>query len=600
MRRAVGAGAPTGLLSGSARRHQRSRRPRLPATSSRLCRACRRSAACRQCACGSPAATGGRRAGLCRSRECVWRCSSCYSSQACVGGNGGGDGQGQLFGFALDRVVGQLRVAFHETGVELAAAEFRVAQDFLVVGGGGLHALQAHVVQGTQAAVHGFFPGQRPHHQLQAHGVVKRRDGVAGVDRRVGTHAGTAGRVVTGDLAEAGQEVVLRVFGVDTKLQRETTVLDVFLFHRQRQARGDADLLTHDVDAGDFFGDGVFHLHPGVHLHEVHLALGEQKLHGAGVLVTHGLGGTHRQVADVGALFRGELRAWSNFDELLVAALNRAITLEQVNHVAKAVTKDLRLDVLGIDDAFFQEHFRRTEGLGGFGNYAREGLFEFFAAVAAADTTTATTGGGLEHHRVTNAVAFGDGFGDVGDVAFGAGRHRHAGLDHAVARFGLVAHAANHFGRRTDEFDPAFGADVCQLGVFRQETVAGVQRITAGFHGQVHQLARVQVAGQRLGTNAVGFVGTFDVQRVAVGVRVNSDRANAHLGAGTHDSYGNLTTVGDQDLFYHLEIPLSRLLRLRPVGSESARDQMFHDSRETHTRRNGGLTKINNYWVVYK
>jgi hypothetical protein len=35
-----------------------------------------------------------------------------YSSQACVGGDGGGDGQGQLFGFALDRVVGQLRVAY--------------------------------------------------------------------------------------------------------------------------------------------------------------------------------------------------------------------------------------------------------------------------------------------------------------------------------------------------------------------------------------------------------------------------------------------------------------------------------------------------------
>jgi hypothetical protein len=60
----------------------------------------------------------------------------------------------------------------------------------------------------------------------------------------------------------------------------------------------------------------------------------------------------------------------------------------------------------------------------------------------------------------------------------------------------------------------------------------------------------------------VGFISTFDVQRVAVGGGVDRDRANAHLGAGTHDSYGNFTTVGDQDLFYHLEIPLSRLLRL--------------------------------------
>src|SRR5476651_89195 len=392
MRRAVGAGAPTGLLSGSAHRHRRSRRPRLPATSSRLCRACRRLAACLQCAYEWQAATGGRHAGWCRLQRSSW--TFLYSSQACVGGDGGGDGQGQLFGFALDRVVGQFRVAFNEAGVELAATEFRVTQDFLVVRGGGLDPLQTHVVEGTQATVHCLFPSQRPHHQFQAHGVVERRDGVAGVDRRVGTNARTAGCVVTGDLAEARQEVVFRVFGVDPELQRETAMLDVFLFHRKRQAGRDADLLTHNVDAGDFFGDGVFHLHPSVHLHEVHLALGEQELHGTGVLVTHSLGRTHRQVADVGALFRGQLRARGDLDQLLVAALNRAITLEQVHDVAKAVAEDLRFDVFRIDDALFQEHFRRTKGLGRFGNDPWECLFKIFSAVAATDTPAATTGGG--------------------------------------------------------------------------------------------------------------------------------------------------------------------------------------------------------------
>ena len=134
-------------------------------------------------------------------------------------------------------------------------------------------------------------------------------------------------------------------------------MLDVFLLDRQRQARGDADLLANDVDAGDLLGDGVLHLHAGVHLHEVHLAIGEQELHGTGVLVAHRLGRAHRQVADVGALLGGQLRAGRDFDELLIAPLDRAVALEQVHHVAEAVTQDLRLDVLGIDDAFFQEHF---------------------------------------------------------------------------------------------------------------------------------------------------------------------------------------------------------------------------------------------------
>ncbi|MNI35226.1 hypothetical protein D3C73_892430 [compost metagenome] len=357
-------------------------------------------------------------------------------------------------------------------------------------------------------------------------------------------------------------------------------MLDVFLFHRKRQTGGNANLLADNVDAGDFFGDGVFHLHPGVHLHEVHLALGEQELHGAGVLVAHGLGCTHRQVADVGALFRGQLRARGDLDQLLVAALDRAVTLEQVHHIAEAVAKDLRFDMLGIDDAFFQEHFRRTECLGGFGNDPRESLFKFFTAVAATNTATTTTGCGLEHHRVADAIAFGQGFFDARHVAFGAWSDRHAGLDHAAARFGLVAHAANDFSRWTDEFDPALSADFRQFGVFRKEAITGVQRIAAGFHSQVHQLARVQVSGQRFGTDAMGLVRTLHMQGMAVSVGIDRDRANAHFGTGTYDSYGNLTTVGDQDLCYHLEFPLSRWYP-RPARPRSTRDQMFQFGRRS-------------------
>jgi hypothetical protein len=48
------------------------------------------------------------------------------------------------------------------------------------------------------------------------------------------------------------------------------------------------------------------------------------------------------------------------------------------------------------------------------------------------------------------------------------------------------------------------------------------------------------------------------MQGMAIGIGENRNRAYAHFGAGSYDAYGNLTTVGDQDLFYHLEIPLSR------------------------------------------
>ena len=193
---------------------------------------------------------------------------------------------------------------FNEAGVEHAATKFVIAQNFLVVGRGGLHALQTHVIQRTQATIHRLFPGQRPDNQLQTHGIEVRRNGVAGVNCRIHSHTGATRGVVASNLAERGEEVVLRVLGVDTELNGKALMVNIFLLDRQRQARSNADLFAHYVDAGDLLGNGVLDLNAGIHFHEIHFAFGEQKLHRAGVLVTHRLRRFHCQIADIGALFR--------------------------------------------------------------------------------------------------------------------------------------------------------------------------------------------------------------------------------------------------------------------------------------------------------
>ncbi|MCY1429665.1 hypothetical protein D9M71_455910 [compost metagenome] len=232
--------------------------------------------------------------------------------------------------------------------------------------------------------------------------------------------------------------------------------------------------------------------------------------------------------------------------------------------VAEGVGQHLGFDVLRIDDALLEEDFRTAERLGGFGDHAGVGLFQFLAAVAAADAAAAATGSGLEHHRVADALGFAQRLVEVGDVAFGTGGAGHAGGDHAAPGFGLVAHAADHLGRRADELDPALGADFRQLGVLGEEAIARVQRVAAGFHGEVHQRARIQVAGQRIGADAVRFVGTLDVQRVAVGLGIDGYRADAHLGAGAHDADSDFPTVGDQDFLDHFGFPSTRA-RWTPV-----------------------------------
>ena len=69
--------------------------------------------------------------------------------------------------------------------------------------------------------------------------------------------------------ARAGLEIVERVFRIDPAFNRVFGKLNVFLVVAQFLTGGDADLLLDDVDPGDFFGDGVFDLHPRVHLDEV-------------------------------------------------------------------------------------------------------------------------------------------------------------------------------------------------------------------------------------------------------------------------------------------------------------------------------------------
>ena len=65
--------------------------------------------------------------------------------------------------------------------------------------------------------------------------------------------------------------------------------LDVVLGERQRLARGDAQLLLDEVDAGDQLGHRVLDLQPGVHLEVVELAVLVEELDGAGVDVVAAL-----------------------------------------------------------------------------------------------------------------------------------------------------------------------------------------------------------------------------------------------------------------------------------------------------------------------
>ena len=240
----------------------------------------------------------------------------------------------------------------------------------------------------------------------------------------------------------------------------------------------------------------MLHLHPGVHLHKVDFVAGKQKLHRTGVLVTHRFRRLYRQAADVLALFRGKLRAGGDLDQLLVAALDGAVPLEQVDGIAVAVSQHLNLDMARVHNAFFHEHLGRTESLGGLGDHPRVLGFQLFRRITPANAPATTTGGGFQHHRVADLVGQLQRVIQVCQVALGTRGDGHTGRPHTVPGLGFVAHLVDNIGFGANKGNPVLLAQLGKAGILRQKTVAGMNGIAAGLQRQVHNPRRVQVAGQ--------------------------------------------------------------------------------------------------------
>ena len=149
----------------------------------------------------------------------------------------------------------------------------------------------------------------------------------------------------------AGRKPLADVLGVDPALDRVAAQDDVLLADGERLAGGDEHLLADQVEPGHELGHGVLDLDPGVHLHEEVVALArEQPLDRAGRAVPGRASRVDRDPADPLAqrvVDRGRGRL---LDELLVAALDRAVALAEVDHVAVPVGEHLHLDVPRILD----------------------------------------------------------------------------------------------------------------------------------------------------------------------------------------------------------------------------------------------------------
>src|SRR3989454_12722916 len=105
-------------------------------------------------------------------------------------------------------------------------------------------------------------------------------------------------------------------------------------------------LLAHEIDAGHQLGHGVLDLKTRVHLEEVEVPLRvHEELDGASADVAGRLRDPARGLPH--ALAQGGIREGRGafLDELLMAPLDRALTLAEVDHVIAGVGEHLDLDV---------------------------------------------------------------------------------------------------------------------------------------------------------------------------------------------------------------------------------------------------------------
>ena len=323
-------------------------------------------------------------------------------------------------------------------------------------------------------------------------------------------------------------------------------------------ALGDEDLGPDQVDARHHLGDGVLHLDAGVHLNEVVVSVGvHQELHGAGADVAHAF----RDLHGVGAeLLPGLLRdgpGGGHLHHLLVAALQGAVPLAQVHHVAILVAQDLDLDVLGFHDELLDEDVVIAESLLGLALDQLKGGLHLLWRVAAAHAPAAAAPGGLQDHREAEAHGLLQRLVPVPQRLGAAGDDGHPAADGDLLGGQLVAHPGHGVGLGADEGDARLLAGPDEVRVLGEEAVAGVDGVHTPAPGEIDDLADVQVGpqGAVLLADEVGLVGLGAEETQGVLLGVHGHGVEAQVIAGPEDADGDLAAVGGEDFlkvtFWH-------------------------------------------------
>ena len=178
-------------------------------------------------------------------------------------------------------------------------------------------------------------------------------------------------------------------------------------------ARRNAQLLGDEVDPVDELRDRMLDLEARVHLEEIELTFAVDEFHGSCIDVSNCSRGRHRCLAHPRARLRVDDGRRRLLDDLLVAALDRALALTEVDDVAMRVGKHLDLDVprlleiaLEKDGVVAERSLRRAL-------CSVECAAQFLLVASDAHADATATGARLDQHRVPDLRGGGHGSLDI-------------------------------------------------------------------------------------------------------------------------------------------------------------------------------------------
>ncbi|GJO50392.1 hypothetical protein NJB1604_36460 [Mycobacterium marinum] len=352
-----------------------------------------------------------------------------------------------------------------------------------------------------------------------------------------------------GDRTGSRQEAAAGVLAVDPELDCVSPRGGVF-GQVQLLAVGDAELLADQVDPRGLLGDRVFDLKTGVDLQEGDQAvLADQVFDRAGAVVVGLFADPLGRLVDLLALGVGEERCRSLFDQLLVAALQRAVAGTGDHDVAVLVGDHLRLDVARLVQVALDKALAAAECRGGLAHRRLVELGNLFHGAGDLHAAPAATEGRLDGDRQPVLLGEGDHFFGVLDRVGSAGHQGRLGAGGDVAGGDLVAEVADGLRAGTDPDQAGVDHGLGEVGVLRQEAVAGVDRVGAGLRGRVEELLKVQVGlGGSLAAQGERLVSQADVRGLGVGFGVDRHAGQARVPGRPDHSDCDLAAIGHENL----------------------------------------------------